>query len=437
MKWGGPSIWVLGAVCLVAASGAQVPRQKPDDVQTGSYHLQINVNRALIPVVVRDKQGRTVGDLNKEDFTVLDEGKPRAISGFMVERRRVLSHVAEGSAAPAPPVKTAPDGTVLPSRITVFLFDDMHLSAEDLAQVRAAGMKVISGAMTGTDMAAVVSMSGHVNTGLTRDKAKLEEGLNKLVPEGIFHSDAMECPSIDYYEADLIENKHDPVAVQDANQKYTNCNPALTSAADLGSGSNLPNAERMVDAAAQRALNVGHQDIQTTYAGIAAFVQRMGQLPGQRTLILVSPGFLNIERDALARESGIIDMAIKADVTISALDARGLYTTEMTASQHSPALGGRSLQVNADMQRSSMKLAENAMAELSDGTGGRFFHNSNDLALGLQELSEAPDCLYLLEFSLQGVKQNGAYHQLTVKVDRPGIEVEARRGYFVPKSDKH
>ena len=77
------------------------------------------------------------------------------------------------------------------------------------------------------------------------------------------------------------------------------------------------------------------------------------------------------------------------------------------------------------------------MAELSAGTGGRFFHNSNDLVLGLQELSEAPDCMYLLEFSLEGVKQNGTYHHLTVKVDRPGIEVEARRGYFVPKADKH
>ena len=338
MKWVGPSILVLVAACSLPWSAAQVSPHKPDDAQAGSYHLQMNVNRALVPVVVRDKEGKTVGDLNKEDFSVFDEGKPRTISGFMVERR---SHKADGTAEQAAPPRTTPDGVVLPSRITVFLFDDMHLSAEDLAQARAAAMKVIGAALTGTDMTAVVSMSGHVNTGLTRDKAKLEEGLNKLVPEGIFHSDSMECPSIDYYEADLIENKHDPVAVQDANQKYTNCNPALTSAKDLGSGSNLPNAERMVDAAAQRALNVGHQDVQTTYEGIAAFIQRMGQLPGRRTLILVSPGFLNIERDALARESGIIDMAIKSDVTISALDARGLYTTEMTASQHSPALGGQ------------------------------------------------------------------------------------------------
>ncbi len=58
----------------------------------------------------------------------------------------------------------------------------MHLSLEGLAHARQAGAQILAGALTGTDMAAVVSISGRVNTGLTRDKAKLQEALAKLQP---------------------------------------------------------------------------------------------------------------------------------------------------------------------------------------------------------------------------------------------------------------
>ena len=77
------------------------------------------------------------------------------------------------------------------------------------------------------------------------------------------------------------------------------------------------------------------------------------------------------------------------------------------------------------------------MSELADGTGGSFFHNSNDLEGGIEALAAAPECVYLLEFSPEGVKQNGSYHQLKVKVDRDGVKLQARRGYFVPYAAKN
>ncbi len=435
---GGIPLHRAGVIALVLCAGVVVmAAQKQEQSQSVSSRFQINVDRILVPVVVRDKAGRAMGDLKAEDFDVFDEGKKRPIANFTIERRGEEAGTRLSSPESAQTAAAGADAVILPERITVFIFDDMHLSAEDMAHARVAGLKEMGGALTGTDMAAVVSISGRVNTGLTRDRSILQNALTRLSPQGLYQSDTMNCPYIDYYEADLIENKHDPIAIQDGNQKYANCNPAIAAPQDVGGGVNLPTAEGPVESAAMQALSLGNQDVQSTYAGIAFYVQRMAALPGQRTLILVSPGFLNIEQNSLLLESKIIDLAVRSNVTISTLDARGLYTTEMTASQRSPALGGQSFQTNSGYQRSAMRLAENPMAELADGTGGTFFHNSNDLNSGLKELTEAPACTYVLELALDGVKQDGRYHSLKVKVDRKDVHVEARRGYFMPKAAKH
>ena len=76
------------------------------------------------------------------------------------------------------------------------------------------------------------------------------------------------------------------------------------------------------------------------------------------------------------------------------------------------------------------------MSELADGTGGTYFHNSNDLEGGFQSLTATPEYVYLLEMSLQNVKQDGAYHSLKVKVNDGSLQVRARRGYFAPKASK-
>ncbi len=420
---------VILALLAAGALWAQQPSESP------SFQLQMNVDRVLVPVVVRNRQGNTVSDLKKEDFRVLDDGKPRDISGFTVEQRgRTVGVEANGPEAGA----ANPAGPV-PARLTVFLFDDMHLSAEDLAQARNAGMKVMDGALADAGMAAVVSVSGAVNSGITSDRAALETALGKLKPHSIYRADAIDCPNIDYYEADLIENKHDPVAVQDAVRKYINCHPAIANPAEASGGvggADSSHAEGLVEASVQRALSLGRQDVQSTFARIQVLIKAIGLFPGQRSLVLVSSGFLTVERESMDWESRIIDVAAGSNVTVSALDARGLYTTEMTASQRSPLLGGRSLQDNTDFQRSTMKLSENVMAELADVTGGTFFHNSNDLETGLRDLAEAPECLYMLELPIGDVKRNGSLHRLEVKVDRAGVQVSARRGYFIPKPEK-
>lgn len=85
----------------------------------------------------------------------------------------------------------------------------------------------------------------------------------------------------------------------------------------------------------------------------------------------------------------------------------------------------------------SMSLNEDVMAEFADGTGGTFFHNNNDLEGGLQKLVEAPEYVFLLELSLDNVKQDGTFHRLKVKLEQDGLKVQARRGYFAPAPEKN
>ncbi len=415
--------WLRGALavfCQILVCLNQSLAQQSSGSAGEPPKFEVNVVRVLVPVVVRDKEGRAVTDLKKGDFQVFDNDKLHPISGFTVEKHNLTDGGLNSPVqASIPPV---------PDRSIVFLFDDMHSSAADLALVRKAAANVLTGTLSDSDIAAVVSLSGKTNSGLTRDRDKLQQAIMSLQPQTIYNLDSAECPKIDYYQADLIENKHNSDASADAVRQVLNCSPGL----DVKY--NFNEAQSLVEAAARRVLNLGHQDIQATYASIADYVSRVSALPGQRMLILISPGFLPIEQEARTVESRILDLAAQSNVMINALDARGLYTTELKANERSPSFStilssGGSLQLQSEFRRGSMAIAEDAMGELAEGTGGVFFHNSNDLNAGLKSLVQAPQCVYVLELSVESPKPDGTYHRLKVKVDRDGLQLQARRGY--------
>ena len=418
---------LLGFVVLLAVPAQWMAQQTPvTPAESSDYTIKSEVNVVVVPTLVRDRHGHAVEELKKEDFQIFDNGKPRVISGLTVQKRQEKESGSE--AMPSEPGRSgvvAP-GPKTPNRFVVFLFDDMHLSIEDLAQAQKASANVLATSLTDTDMAAVVSMSGLVNSGLTFDRAKLLEAAIQLKPRGLYRSTEEECPHISYYLGDLIQNKHNSNALEAAIDEVMSCNPGLKMR-DV--------AQRLAEGAASQAVALGEQDIQTTLAAVNEWIRSMAKLPGQRTLILVSPGFLILSPGALARESEIMDAAARADVILSAIDARGLYVTEIDASERGGA-SASSTQLKTEYRRTTMSANENVMAELADATGGTYFHNNNDLEGGFRRLTAAPEYLYLLEFSLNGVKPDGRYHELKVKVDDQDLKVQARRGYFAERPAK-
>jgi VWFA-related protein len=392
------------------------------------FTIQANVDRVLVPVVVRDKQGHAVRNLKQEDFSVFDNDKLRKVSAFEVETR-VAAPEAAGPAATGSAIggagKLAPAHSSL-HQIVLFVFDDMHLSFEDVSAARKSASGAIAGVLAEGSLPAVVSTSRKINSGLTTDTAKLQAAVAGLAPHGAARSDKGECPLLGYYQADLMVEKNDSGAKAEAIQQIFRCDPGLDPSRDYAI------AQRLTESAAMRVVSLSRQDVLDTYATLSGFIRALAKLPGRRSLILVSPGFLPLDPAALAAESRMIDLAAESDVTIDALDARGLYTTSLEASEGP----GADPQYQGEMRRSSMDRAETSMGELAYGTGGSFFHNSNDLNGGMKVLAQGPECVYMLELPLEDVKQDGSYHRLKVKVGRSGIEVQAREGYFVPKPEK-
>jgi VWFA-related protein len=402
----------------ITPTGAQSTSEQAIGVEPVPSKIVVNVNRVLVPVVVRDKQDRAVGDLRKEDFQVFDNDTLRTISAFAVEKRVTLK--AGSQAQPGSGFRVSPPA-VAPSRFVIFLFDDMHLTPEDLAYSQKAAIKAVDTSLTDSDLAAVISISGKTSSGLTSDRAKLKDAIMGVKLRSLYRFNG-DCPYIQYYQADQIENKHASDALAEAVGQVFSCNPGMNPQRDLAI------AQRMAESVAMQVQMAGRQDVQTTYTTIREIVRKMAPLPGARLLILVSPGFLNVESDTLTSESQIIDIAAQSEVTISSIDARGLYTTSPSVSDRQ----GTDPIYQAEIRRRSLEAAENPLSELANGTGGTFFHNSNDLDAGLKSLVDAPEYVYTLELSLDGVKADGDYHRLKVKVDRDGAQVQARHGYYAP-----
>lgn len=413
-----------------SGANSAIPAPSPPPAEPSpALTFHVNVNAVLVPVVVRDDLGHVIGGLQRQDFEAFDDGQPRPLSGFLVEKRAVprkSEQSDQGSAAPAAAPSTsaaAPSTPALPDRVTVFVFDDLHLTSEQIPYTQKAALRTLDEALAGSDAAAVVTTSGNLNSGLTRDRSKLSTAIMAVRPQALGRAETSSCPKISYYQADLIVNKHNDAALQDAIQQVmTVCSGPLPPQM-------LPMATSIANSTARQVLRAGEEDVLTTYATLSELVRRMARLPGQHTMILVSPGFLPIEEEARSQESRLINLAADSSVTINALDARGLYTTAIPASEN---LGGRDPLKLMEYRENAMTGSGNAMGELAEATGGAFFHNSNDLAAGLGVLLEAPETVYVLELPLEGVKQNGAWHRLSVKVDRAGTHIQARQGYFAP-----
>ncbi|MGC9951032.1 MAG: VWA domain-containing protein [Bryobacteraceae bacterium] len=393
--------------------------------------FRTKVNLVLVPVVVRDKQGRAVGDLKKEDFQIFDKGKPQTISSFTVET--LASQMAEpakpqpDAAAGAGESPTPVNPADIPKRFVAYFFDDVHLAMGDLMLVRNAAEQHMRDSLVPTDRAAILTTSGRTNLDFTDDRDKLHAALTRLAPQPIARASGQSCPNISYYQADLIVNLNDSVALQTAVQDTISC-------MNLDPTRQVQQAISTAQATAQQALNAGDAESRVSLYALRDAVRRLSSMPGQRSIILISPGFLALA-DLYQDTTQLIDRAVRANVVISSLNARGLYTIVPGGDASTPSpqnIAG--VTAHSSYQLAAAQVEEDLLAEVAYGTGGTFFHNNNDLVAGFKKVAARPEFIYVLGFSPQNLKLDGRFHTLKVSLGKSSkLELQARTGYYAPQ----
>jgi VWFA-related protein len=386
--------------------------------------FQVRVNLVLARVVVRDADGKVVTNLKKEDFKLTDERKPQIISSFSVETP--ASHAPAVDSAEAASSEPSGKAVELPQRFVALLFDDLHLSVQDSMFARQAAEKVF-GSVGARDRLSVFTTSGQVQQDFTDDRKKLDEAVQRISPHSLAQNSAGDCPPMNLQEAHMIADETNADAMQVAVQDYINCSGAS------GPGAALT-AQNIVSAAAESVLNLAETEEQTTYQSMLALIRRMSVLPGQRVIVMMSPGFFVLP--AMLEPGGqVVDRATKENVVINAIDVRGLYVSSVyDASVAATTASVTPLKTQYIMKEEQSHFT--SLAELADGTGGIFFHDRNNIDQGLLQAVGEPEVSYVLGFTPHNLKLDGRYHSLKVSLtNNQKWALQARRGYFAPRGN--
>src|SRR5579872_305881 len=449
MHWRGLVVLVMASSLSVIFALAQQRQPASTSVATSSQEsetstrdidsaIKVQVNLVLVRAVVRDASGKIVPDLKQEDFQVFDNGKAQRISSFNME----TAEMPVKSASPPPEAKAAKSASeteskagsetsvvntlAITKRFVALVFDDSHMRVADAMAVHAATEKLFA-TITPTDRVAVYSTQGDVQQDFTDDVAMLRKTLAEIVPHTSIDEGHHECPDISYYQADLIENKHDKDAIRVAN-----------------ADSIINQCPFNMEATVLRILQEGDRQTETTYQNLANIVRKLESMPGQRVLVYVSPGFL-VGQAVSGNSWDWVEKAVKAGVVVNTIDARGLYTPNALGDIDAPPVQGPCKHcgdpVEIDYQgvegqyRVQTQFEQGqVLASMAASTGGTYFHNRNDLAAGMSQALEPPAVTYILGFRPQNATADGKFHKLKVGLaNGKKYQIQARNGYYARK----
>jgi len=383
-------------------------------------------NLVPVPVVVRDNKGHAIGTLSKDDFQLFDNGKPQVISRFTIEKTGKET-TAPKKATPTPTEAQTPlDSDGIPDRFTAYLFDDLHLGFGELKYTRDAALHQIDAAPNSRDRVAIYTTSGRNMVDFTSDRARLHAAIDALsVGQGVSTSAMQEnmCPPVSYYEGDLIYNGNNAAARAIAHADALACAGVL--------GGNMLNT--LITNAARDAVNLGEHETVWALDALRTVVAKMASMPGQRNIVLISPGFLVLSAQ-LPQETALIERAIRANVVIGALDARGLYSAIPGGDTGTKNSNPTTIAAKNTFETTARLAQSDIMDELSSGTGGIYFKGNNDMEGGLARVAATPEYLYVLAFTPQDLKLDGSYHKLKVALaTQKGMNLQVRNGYYSAK----
>ena len=419
--------------------------QQVDEVRVSAHvytppqaHITAQTSLVQMEVVVRDARGRPVSGLTPADFEILDDNKPRPIAAFSVETRAA-------PAAPAKGPKLAVDFG--PPRSILLFFDDLHTSPAEMQHMQQAALRFLKRGLGPGSLAAVYTSSQGLTLPFTGDVVALTAAIQKLhARPHISEAGLQPCPRITPYAAFQIE-RNDIQALTAAVREFEAClsvsdditNPTgtvgkaglYTPVTSTFNPINDPHAmsKMSVEAQASATMQQVRADSLASLDAIGNCVTLLARTPGTRILVMVSSGFISgmLDKD----RDRLVDRALHSAITINALDAKGLWSRAPGREAETfGALPPDTYLFEETSNGSRDSEMNSVMQALASGTGGLFFHNSNDLAGGLAELVEVPETAYLIAFRSEEGEKAGQFHTLKARLAaKNGESVQTRPGY--------
>jgi VWFA-related protein len=397
-------------LALAAAGVPLLPAQSPGQVSStpqGGFRLKTNADLVLTNVVARDaKTGEIVKGLKQSDFKIFENGKEQNIDTFDFESVDMAAPLNEAtvSGLAAGPTSNGKRAVVVAKpeelrnhRLIVMFFDLTSMQPEDLERAVDAAQTFLRTKMQPADLIALVSLGDtlSVDQDFTADKKAL---IN---------------------EVGAYNGTEGQGFAQGANANSNQAEDTTAYTPDEGEYNDL-NTDRELFA-------------------LRALSKSLEKINEKKSLLYFSGG---ISRDGIENEASLrsaINSAVRADLSIYSVDTRGLQSVGPLGDASTGSLRGQggfnggSLMNNMNQNFATQEV----MATLSTDTGGTAFFDSNDFAPAFAKVQADTSAYYAIGFHSKNPARDGKYRKLTVKIDRPGIKLEYRPGYYAPADFKH
>jgi VWFA-related protein len=395
-----PVFRIPRALALVAVGLAPIAASAQDAPQSPA--ISVSTRLVQVGVIARDKNG-PVADLTKDDFVVLDRGKPQKISVFSIE---------SSDSAPQPsqplPQNTFSDlpqyGAVTPRSVTIVLLDNLN---------------TLYGSAAGNYEATPYWME---DLALANAKTHLMEFIKQLSAQdrvaiyGLRDSLQVLCDfTSDRGQLLAILKKYDTTS-------KTNREMVEPGAVHTPMG---PEVDDLMNAEAVRLAGLANQErAQKTLAALVSIAAHVANIPGRKNLVWLTAN-LPFSGTAMAR---VLSPALIAAYPI---DARGLLARELFQSKQDGIDFDKVLRDGERMPAQSLQpIGDDTMQKLADETGGEAFINTNDITSAIRKAVEDSALTYTLGFYIDPHSADGKFHELKVHVKREGLTIRYPRGYF-------
>ncbi len=394
-----------GAQPALAQSSEQAQSAQVFTAPQGGLVLKMNGELVLTNVVARDqKTGELVRGLQQSDFSVYENGKQQQISSFDFEsvematplNEATVSGLAAGTNTSKAVVVARPED-LRNHRLIVMFFDLTSMQPEDLDRSVEAAQAFLRNKMQPADLVALVSLGEtlKVDQDFTADKEALVREVavyNGTEGEGFVEG------------ATATSNQ-----VEDS----TGYTPDESEYNDI-------NTDRELFA-------------------LRAVAKSLEKITEKKSLLYFSGG---ISRDGIENQASLraaVNAAVRANLAIYSVDTRGLQAISPLGDASTGSLRGTGA-YNGGALTNNMNAnfaSQEVMATLSTGTGGKAFFDSNDFAPAFAQVQRDTSAYYAIGFRSSNPLRDGRYRKLTIKVNRPGVKLEYRPGYYAPADFQH